>query len=97
MNTDSLEEYLRLPYETVIETEEMDGETVYIASNPELPGCMAHGKTRREAVESLYEARTLYLESLLALGREVQCRACGKWRLSILGFNYANTHSQSPL
>lgn len=37
---------------------------VWVASHPELPGCMAHGDSPYEAVSSLREARELYLASL---------------------------------
>src|SRR5664279_6597153 len=42
-----------------------NGEIVILAKNPELPGCMAHGMTRDEAIASLRDARTEYIYSLL--------------------------------
>jgi predicted RNase H-like HicB family nuclease len=35
---------------------------IYIASVPELKGCMAHGKTREEAIKEVQEAMQLQLE-----------------------------------
>lgn len=34
-----------------------DGDTIYVATNPELPGCMAQGDTMEEAEEILAEVR----------------------------------------
>ena len=39
-----------------------DEDELYIAEAPELPGCMAHGETYMEAVESIQEAMELWLE-----------------------------------
>ena len=39
-----------------------DEDQLYIAEAPELPGCMAHGETYVEAVESIQEAMELWLE-----------------------------------
>ncbi len=36
---------------------------IYVASSPELPGCMAHGYTRAEAVNEIETAMSLWLES----------------------------------
>lgn len=38
---------------------------VFIASAPDLPGCMAHGDTEAEALQQLNEVITLYLESFV--------------------------------
>ena len=47
-----------------------DGED-WIARNPELPGCIADGKTPTEALASLEISRKLWIESSLATGLEV--------------------------
>ncbi len=52
-------------YAIEVQEDEAGGEVCFIASHPELPGCMAQGRTRREALESLAEARELYLHSLI--------------------------------
>lgn len=49
-----------LKYEIVIAWSDED--QLYIAEAPELPGCMAHGDTYVEAVESVQEAMELWLE-----------------------------------
>ena len=60
------------PYGVVVDRDETtDGEQIYLASNPELPGCLAHGKTKEEAVENLRDARTEYVLSLLEDGLQV--------------------------
>ena len=40
-----------------------DEDRVYIAEAPELPGCMAHGKTRDAALASLNDAMDLWLKT----------------------------------
>lgn len=54
------------PYiELVAEDQTTEGKPVYLASTPELPGCMAQGATEQEALENLLDARTEYILSLL--------------------------------
>lgn len=48
-------------FRVVIEPDE-DG--VYIATVPELPGCVSDGKTRKGALKNVREAIAAYLESL---------------------------------
>ncbi len=45
-------------------TLEIDGDGVYIAECPSLPGCISQGKTRQESLKNIKEAITGYLESL---------------------------------
>jgi predicted RNase H-like HicB family nuclease len=47
------------------------GELVILAKHPELPGCMAHGKTLDDALANLREARIEYIYSLLEDGLEI--------------------------
>jgi len=51
--------------------EQPDGAIVFIATHPELPGCMGHGATLHEAVEDLAEAWRLYISSLVDRGIEI--------------------------
>lgn len=51
-------------YSVRIEEDEAGGKQCFVASHPDLPGCMAQGWTREEAVRSLDEAREMYLRSL---------------------------------
>ena len=48
-----------------------EDEPIYLASNPELPGCQAQGKTIEEAVKELDDARVDYIASLLEDGLSV--------------------------
>ncbi len=61
-----LEIYVSLPYAVQV-VPEVDAEDrlIYVASNPELLGCMSHGDTPSEAIDRLTEARELYLSALL--------------------------------
>ncbi len=46
---------------TIVERDETTtGGFVYLARDPNLPGCMAHGGTVDEAIVNLNEARELY-------------------------------------
>ena len=65
----SIDELMRLPYSIQIAQEETtDGGICFTASHPELPGCMAHGDTKAEALTNLTEARRLYLQALVKRG-----------------------------
>jgi predicted RNase H-like HicB family nuclease len=41
------------------------GDPIYLAVNQEIEGCMAHGKTSKEAIENLREARADYIQVCL--------------------------------
>ncbi len=43
---------------------EKDEDGMYIATVPELPGCVSDGKTRKQALKNVREAIAGYLESL---------------------------------
>ncbi len=63
---------LRLPYASeVVPDATTDGGMTYLASNPELPGCMAHGTTPEDALQNLAGARELYIRTLVERGIEV--------------------------
>ena len=47
---------------------EQDEDGIYIAQVPSLPGCVSQGHTRREAIQNIQEAISVYLESLKAHG-----------------------------
>lgn len=48
-----------------------DGSIMYMAKNPELPGCKAQGRTEVEAVNNLRDARIDYIYFLLEDGLNV--------------------------
>src|SRR4051812_31362431 len=54
----------------ILEVDE-DGDSFYLASHPELDGCMAQGDTWEEAVESLRGVRELFISSLIRRGLPV--------------------------
>jgi len=67
-----LETYMHLPYAVeVVPDATTDGGVCYLASHPELPGCMAHGDTPPEALQNLEDARRLYLTTLIKRGLDV--------------------------
>jgi predicted RNase H-like HicB family nuclease len=48
-------------YSIVLKEDRIDGG--YVATVPELPGCISDGDTREQALEHIKEAIGLYLES----------------------------------
>jgi predicted RNase H-like HicB family nuclease len=77
-----LKTYLELPY-TVLLRRDHEGD--FVAKIDELPGCIAHGKSREEALANLDEAKALWLEDCLENGDSVPQPAeeevlpSGKW------------------
>jgi len=66
MATMNLDEYLRLPYVTIIvRTATTHDNLCYLAFHPELPGCKGQGTTPEAARDDLRAARRLYVEDLL--------------------------------
>jgi predicted RNase H-like HicB family nuclease len=67
-----VEEYINLPYAAFVTPDEgTDGKSYYRAEHPQLPGCMSHGSTREEALQNLAEARHLYIQTCIDMGREI--------------------------
>jgi antitoxin HicB len=64
----NLENYLALPYTTVLRRDE-EGDVV--ARVKELPGCVAHGSDDLEALENLREVQKVWLEDCLESGQRV--------------------------
>lgn len=70
--TNKLEDFVKLPYSVeVVPDETTENLSCYVASHPELPGCMSHGDTPEEAMTNLSEAKELYIKTLLDKGHEV--------------------------
>lgn len=67
----TIDDYMTLPYETIIRADECDGEICFMAEHPQLFGCMAQGETPLKALESLKEARREYITAVLELGGSV--------------------------
>lgn len=44
---------------------------IYVASVPELPGCMAHGRTREQALKEIEIAKELWIETALEDGQTI--------------------------
>lgn len=44
---------------------------IFVASIPELPGCMAHGKTKEQALKEVEIAKELWIETALEDGEEI--------------------------
>lgn len=67
MNT--IEYYMKLPYRTEITADKDEGG--YVASHPELKGCITCGKTVESAVAALTDAKQVWLEAALENGYEI--------------------------
>lgn len=66
-----LKAFLDLDYDVTVVPDVCGTARCYLASNPELPGCMSQGETPDEAVDNLRDARALYIRSLLEDGLDV--------------------------
>jgi predicted RNase H-like HicB family nuclease len=59
-------------YPITIERDHLsDGSVVYLARNPELPGCKAQGTSIQEATTNLEKAQVDYIHALLESGLPV--------------------------
>ncbi|MDR2589510.1 MAG: type II toxin-antitoxin system HicB family antitoxin [Oscillospiraceae bacterium] len=56
-------------YSVLIQYDSNDN--IYIASIPELNGCMAHGKTREDATKEINIALEMWIEELIECGMEI--------------------------
>ncbi|MGE5191830.1 MAG: type II toxin-antitoxin system HicB family antitoxin [Deltaproteobacteria bacterium] len=56
-------------YEVIIYWSREDG--AFVADVPELPGCMAHGKTHEAALREAKRAMALWIETAKSKGRPV--------------------------
>lgn len=68
MKTKDLNYYLTLPYPIELIPDE-DG--YWFARIPLLEGCMTNGESREKALEMLDDAKQLWLESALELGKAI--------------------------
>ena len=66
---DKARELAELPYTVKVEKDKtVDGQEVFLATHPELIGCMCQGTTIKEAVNGLKEVTQEYILSLLEDG-----------------------------
>lgn len=67
----TIDEYLNMPYKMEIVPDTVEGG--YIASFPELPGCITCGETVESAVANALDAKKEWLEAAIEDGIEVFC------------------------
>lgn len=67
----TFDEYLNMPYKMEIVPDTVEGG--YIASFPELPGCITCGETVESAVANALDAKKEWLEAAIEDGIEVFC------------------------
>ncbi|MDR1664541.1 MAG: type II toxin-antitoxin system HicB family antitoxin [Clostridiales bacterium] len=58
-----------MQYSVVIQYDKSD--KIYVASVPELKGCMAHGSTMEEAIKEIQVAVQLQLEVMAEMGMQI--------------------------
>ena len=58
-----------MKYEVILYWSEADN--AFIADVPELPGCMADGKTKLEALNNVEQIAAEWIETAKELGREI--------------------------
>lgn len=67
-----LEDYIKLPYSIeVVPSQTTEGAPCYLATYPDLPGCMSHGDTTDQAIANLSEVKELYIKTLLEKGQDI--------------------------
>ena len=64
----NLEYYAALPYEITITPSPEGG---YVATIPDLPGCITQGETPLEVLEMIEDAKLCWLEAALELGEPI--------------------------
>jgi antitoxin HicB len=65
----TLNDYMKLSYRMeIVEDKEEGG---FVASYPDLPGCITCGKTAEDAEADLQDAKRVWLEAALADGIEI--------------------------
>ena len=67
----TIEEYLNMPYKMEIVPDTAEGG--YVASFPELPGCITCGETVEDAVTNAIDAKREWLEAAIENGVEIFC------------------------
>jgi predicted RNase H-like HicB family nuclease len=60
-----------MKHSILIQYDERDN--IYVASIPELRGCISHGNTPEDAIAELHTAMELWLETALENGTEIPC------------------------
>ena len=63
--------YRALPYKKMVWREDDGAESYFMAEIKELPGCLADGDTRSEALFNLKDAFDSYIEVSLEVGRDI--------------------------
>lgn len=61
----------RLEYPIVIEPLSVEDGGGFLATVPDLPGCMSDGETREEAARSIADAIDAWIEEATRLGRPI--------------------------
>jgi predicted RNase H-like HicB family nuclease len=69
LNTNFIKEFKMYKYELIIFWSAEDGR--YVVEVPELPGCMADGKTYEEAIKNAEVVISEWIETARSLGREL--------------------------
>ena len=71
MTTSNSAYYANLEYPIELFRRNDEGDRYWVAEIPDLPGCVADGDTPDEAVESLEEAKRLWIEARLENGHPI--------------------------
>lgn len=61
----------KLDYPVIIEPLTRDDGGGFIATVPDLPGCMSDGETPEEALSNVHDAIAAWIEEARALGRSI--------------------------
>ena len=64
----NIDYYMSLPYDIIITNSPEGG---YVATIPDLPGCITQGETRLEVLEMIEDAKICWLKAALDLGQPI--------------------------
>lgn len=65
----TVDEYMKLPYKKKIVP---DGESGYVVSFPDLPGCLTMGDTIEEAINNAEDAKRAWFEAAIEGGVSIK-------------------------
>ena len=65
----TIDEYMKIPYRLELIPDVEEGG--YVASYPDLPGCMSCGETVADAVSNAVDAKNVWLEAAVADGVDI--------------------------
>ena len=81
----TLEEYMKMPWDTEVHAEEVDDQVFIVATHRELFSCRGQGSTPQEALDDLANARREMLTMMIEFGDSIPIPPLAKgWMAGVL-------------